>query len=668
MVIEAIPSPEAEAVGQPADELSRVSDILLARGALDNRTLDRARRVAADTGGRLDRVLTQLGMVSERDLAEALAELVGSVLISPADYPEAPLFVDRLKPKFLHKARALPIADTPDNVILAMADPLDGFVSGSIAAALGRPVAVAVAVPIEFAAAFNRIYPESESGRGGALSGDIVSDAEPSEEDTERLKDLASEAPVIRLVNHLLARAVETGGSEVHIEPFADRLRIRYRYDGALHEAESPPARLRAAVVSRVKIMSRLDIAERRLPQDGRIRLSVRGQEVDFRVSTIPSLNGESVVLRVLDRTAVEFDFVKLGLPSDVRHGLERVLELPNEMMLVTGPTGSGKTTTLYTGLLKLNSTVRNIITVEDPVEYQLAGINQIQVKPQIGLNFATLLRSILRQDPDVIMIGEIRDLETAQIAVQAALTGHLVLSTLHTNSAAATVTRLRDMGVEDYLLTATLKGVLAQRLVRRLCRHCKAAEPAPAALVERFGLERFVSRSEPLTLYHAIGCPECRGTGFRGRRAIAELLVPSREIDRASLGEITRELAIMLGAGQDLDRALRFVVDNVANERARAILGEIRDKVRAGSSFAAALAAEPRSFSRLYVGMVRAGEAGGTLAATLERLATLLERERSLRANLRSAMIYPAVLLVAAVGAPALTLEDGGAASAASF
>jgi len=322
MVIEAIPSPGAEAVGQPADELSRLSDILLARGALDNRTLDRARRVAADTGGRLDRVLTQLGMVSERDLAEALAELVGSVLISPADYPEAPLFVDRLKPKFLHKARALPIADAPDNVI-------------------------AVAVPIEFEAAFNRLYPEFESGQGGAHSGDIVSDAEPSEEDTERLKDLASEAPVIRLVNQLIARAVETGASDVHIEPFEDRLRIRYRYDGALHEAEPPPARLRAAVVSRVKIMSRLDIAERRLPQDGRIRLSVRGQEVDFRVSTIPSLNGESVVLRVLDRTAVEFDFVKLGLPDDVRQALERVFDLPNGMVLVTGPTGSGKTTTL---------------------------------------------------------------------------------------------------------------------------------------------------------------------------------------------------------------------------------------------------------------------------------------------------------------------------------
>ena len=581
MVIEAIPSPGAEAVGQPADELSRLSDILLARGALDNRTLDRARRVAADTGGRLDRVLTQLGMVSERDLAEALAELVGSVLISPADYPEAPLFVDRLKPKFLHKARALPIADTPDNVILAMADPLDGFVSGSIAAALGRPVAIAVAVPIEFEAAFNRLYPESESGQGGAHSGDIVSDAEPSEEDTERLKDLASEAPVIRLVNQLIARAVETGASDVHIEPFEDRLRIRYRYDGALHEAEPPPARLRAAVISRVKIMSRLDIAERRLPQDGRIRLSVRGQEVDFRVSTIPSLNGEGVVLRVLDRTAVEFDFVKLGLPDDVRHGLERVLELPNGMVLVTGPTGSGKTTTLYTGLLKLNSTVRNIITVEDPVEYQLAGINQIQVKPQIGLNFATLLRSILRHDPDVIMIGEIRDLETAQIAVQAALTGHLVLSTVHTNSAAATVTRLRDMGVEDYLLSATLKGVLAQRLVRRLCPKCKIPEPAAPIMIERFGLDRLVPPGQEISLYRSAGCPECRDTGYRGRRAIAELLVPTQEIDRlifqrADQGAIERA-AVADGMRPIFDAGLLAVIegDTTIEEVVRCIRSE---------------------------------------------------------------------------------------------
>jgi general secretion pathway protein E len=361
---------------------------------------------------------------------------------------------------------------------------------------------------------------------------DLVADAEPAEEDAERLKDLASEAPVIRLVNQLIARAVETHASDVHLEPFPDRLRIRYRYDGVLHEVEPPPSRLQAAVISRIKIMARLDIAERRLPQDGRIKLTVRGHEIDFRVSTIPSLHGEKVVLRILDRTAVEFDFAKLGLPADIRQGIERALDLPNGMVLVTGPTGSGKTTTLYTGLLKLNTVARNVVTVEDPIEYQLTGINQIQVKPQIGLNFASLLRSILRQDPDVIMIGEIRDLETVQIAVQAALTGHLVLSTIHTNSAAATMTRLRDMGLEDYLMTATLKAVLAQRLVRRLCPMCKTPDPAPAPLIERFGLERLAPPAA-ITLFHQKGCPACRGTGFRGRRAIAELLVPNRSIDR---------------------------------------------------------------------------------------------------------------------------------------
>ena len=524
------PSPTAQ---DAAEALAKLGPALIDSGAVDSRTLERARRVASETGGRLDRVLTQLGLISERGLAEALAQLVAVPIVRPADYPDTALFVDRLKPKFLRKVHALPIVESEGRAVLAMADPLDVFTRNAVAAALGRPVAVAVAVPIELEAAFDRLYSEPGNGVDGeAMLDAVVADDEPAEEDAERLKDLASEAPVIRLVNQMIARAVETHASDIHLEPFPDRLRVRYRYDGVLHELEPPPARLQAAIVSRIKIMARLDIAERRLPQDGRIKLTVRGHEIDFRVSTVPSLHGEKVVLRVLDRTAVEFDYEKLGLPPDIWQGIERALELPNGMVLVTGPTGSGKTTTLYTGLLKLNTVARNVVTVEDPIEYQLAGINQIQVKPQIGLNFASLLRSILRQDPDVIMIGEIRDIETVQIAVQAALTGHLVLSTVHTNSAAATITRLRDMGLEDYLMTATLKGVLAQRLVRRLCPACKTGEPAPSALIERFGLER-LAPSNAITLYHAKGCAECRGTGFRGRRAIAELLVPNRAIDR---------------------------------------------------------------------------------------------------------------------------------------
>jgi general secretion pathway protein E len=524
---------EALSPVDPVPMLARLESTLIAGGAIDQRTLERVRRVAAETGGRFDQVLTQLGLISERGLAEMLAQLIEAPLVTPGDYPQIALCVDRLKAKFLRRVRAMPIAVDEERAVLAMADPLDEFARHAIAAALGRPVIVAVAVPLELEAAFERLYAEPEEEEiGSALFDEVVADDAPAEEDAERLKDLASEAPVIRLVNQLIARAVETRASDVHLESFPDRLRVRYRYDGVLHEIEPPPARLQAAIISRVKIMARLDIAERRLPQDGRIKLTVRGQEVDFRVATIPSLYGESVVLRVLDRSAVAFDFEKLGFPGDIREGVERALSLPNGMVLVTGPTGSGKTTTLYTGLLKLNSIARKIVTVEDPIEYQLTGINQIQVKPQIGLNFANLLRSILRQDPDIIMIGEIRDLETAEIAVQAALTGHLVLSTLHTNSAAATVTRLRDMGLEDYLLTATLKAVLAQRLVRRLCSECKRASAAPPALVKRFGLDR-LQPGQPIVLYQAVGCSQCRGTGYRGRRAIAEMLLPSRAIDR---------------------------------------------------------------------------------------------------------------------------------------
>src|SRR3989440_10150896 len=521
MTFEPIVSPSPQDAG---DLVAKLGTSLVDGGAIDRRTLDRARRVAAETGARLDQVLTQLGLVSDRGLAEALAQLIAAPLVGAVDYPDAPLLHDRLKPKFLRRVRAMPIAATADRAIIAMADPLDIFTRNAIATAIGRPVTVAVAVPIELEAALERLYAELGEGSGAEeMLDEMVADAEPAEEDAERLKDLASEAPVIRLVNQLIARAVETHASDVHLEPFPDRLRIRYRYDGVLHEVEPPPAWLQAAVISRIKIMARRDIAERRLPQDCRIQLTVRGHEIDFRGSTVPSLHGEKVVLRILDRTAVQFDYAKLGLPADIRQGIERPLQLPNGMVLVTGPTGSGKTTTLYTGLLKLNTVARNVVTVEDPIEYQLTGINQIQVKPQIGLNFANLLRSILRQDPDVIMIGEIRDLETVQIAVQAALTGHLVLSTIHTNSAAATMTRLRDMGLEDYLMTATLKAVLAQRLVRRLCPVCKTPDPAPSALIERLGLER-LAPAKSITLFYPKSCPARRGTGYRGPRAIPPL------------------------------------------------------------------------------------------------------------------------------------------------
>ena len=509
--------------------LNKLADILAQGGQCDARGLDRARRVAEETGQRLDSALLQLGLVSERGLAEAFATLLDLPLVHAGRYPrDEPLCADQLGARFLRDARALPVALEDGVLVIAMADPLDCFTAAAIAAATNHPTRTEVAVPIELEAALNRLYPEAEA----ALPGDAATTEAPLDGDTERLKDLASEAPVIRLVNQLITRAVETQASDIHIEPYEDRLRVRYRYDGLLQDADSPPPRLAAAITSRIKIMAKLDIGERRLPQDGRIKLAVRGQDVDFRVSTIPSLYGETVVLRILDRAAVVLDYERLGLSPAVIRKFNAGLELPNGIVLVTGPTGSGKTTTLYTGLLALNAMTRKIITVEDPIEYQLRGINQIQVHAQIGLNFASLLRSILRQDPDVIMVGEIRDAETAQIAVQAALTGHLVLSTLHTNSAAAAVTRLRDMGVEDYLLTAVLRGVLAQRLVRRLCTACRRATPASAELVRRFELDRRCDGGA-VTLHQPVGCPACRQTGYRGRAAIAEFLELTPEIER---------------------------------------------------------------------------------------------------------------------------------------
>jgi general secretion pathway protein E len=534
---------EIFAAGHPAREA--LAQRLVSTGALTQAGLDRASRLASESGERFERVLAQLGLVSERDIADALAALLDLPLAAADDYPAEPVLEDGLNLKFLKEAQLLPLADHDSHLAVAMVDPLNDYAAEAASFAAGKPVLRFVAYPADFDAAFERLYGNGKSQIDHIAGETGTPGGASAEEDIERIKDSASEAPVIRLVNLLITRAVEARASDIHIEPMNGELLVRYRIDGELHDVESPPPRLAAAIVSRVKIMASLNIAERRVAQDGRIRFPVRGKDIDFRVSTIATIHGESVVLRILDRGNLKLDFEALGFDNDVTSAIRDLLGRPFGILLVTGPTGSGKTTTLYTGLLELNTRQRKILTIEDPVEYQLAGVNQSQVKPQIGLTFAGALRSFLRQDPDVMMVGEIRDLETAQVAVQAALTGHVILSTLHTNDAASAVTRLLDMGVEDFLLTSTINGVVSQRLVRTLCPSCREPYEALPELAARMQIAPRAD-GRPQTLYRAKGCAQCGGTGYHGRSSIVEVLAMSDAIRqlvlaRADTGAIRR-------------------------------------------------------------------------------------------------------------------------------
>jgi len=522
----------------------RISQALLARGRLKEADLGRARRLLEESGGSLIALMTRIGLVSERDVAEASAEVLGLPLLASRDFPEQAPANLQLSLRFLKQMHVCPIAETEQGIDLLVADPQDPYPAEAVQIATNKPVRMLVGVRSEIDDLIERLY-----GAGRSAMGTIVENLSEGEgrgeDDIEHLRDLASEAPVIRLVNLVIQRAVEARASDIHIEPFENRLKVRYRIDGVLQEVESPPAGSTAAVISRVKIMAKLNIAERRLPQDGRIMLRVQGKELDLRVSTVPTAHGESVVMRILDRESVVFDFHTLGFTDEFLPQFLHVLEQPHGILLVTGPTGSGKTTTLYTALSKINTPDVKIITVEDPVEYQIEGINQIQAKPQIGLDFAHALRSIVRQDPDVIMIGEMRDLETCRIAIQSALTGHLVLSTLHTNNAAGGITRLLDMGVEDYLLTSTVNGILAQRLVRKLEPTHREAYPAMPEVVEEFALRRFTD-ADPVTLYRP-GPSALTPTGYLGRTTIMEFLVMNDAIRRlvmqhADMGVIEAE------------------------------------------------------------------------------------------------------------------------------
>ncbi len=483
------------------------------------------RRLEAESGERIDLIAAKLGLISDRDLAQAYASLLGSPVLTPTDFPAEPIELDRLRPAFLKRVRVVPIAETDQAIVIGMADPLDDAAARAVEFATGKQVERRAAAPTDIDAAHDRLYAEGRSSIDQISDAAGERDSGDKDSDLERLKDLASEAPVIRLVNTVITRAVEMVASDIHLESTETDLRVRYRIDGMLREMETPPARLRSAIISRIKIMAKLNIAERRLPQDGRIRLAVRGKEIDFRVSTTPAIHGESVVLRILDRGNLALDFNALGFDDTVLPQFMEVLNRPHGIVLVSGPTGSGKTTTLYAALMQLNLPDRKILTAENPVEYVLAGINQVQMNPDIGLTFATALHSFLRQDPDIMMIGEIRNLETAQIAVQAALTGHLVLSTVHTNDAGSAMTRLLDMGIENYLLNSTVNAVLGQRLVRRLCDKCREPYEPPAELASTLDL-RAAGHDGPLTLYRPKGCPACNNLGFAGRTMILELMV----------------------------------------------------------------------------------------------------------------------------------------------
>ncbi|OPZ12812.1 MAG: Type II secretion system protein E [Alphaproteobacteria bacterium ADurb.BinA280] len=520
----------AEQLNPQLDLEERISQQMLTRGRLKENDLARARRILEESGGSLIGLMTRIGLVSERDVAEASAEVLDLPLMAAKECPDAPPPNTQLSLRFLKQYHICPIGETEAHVDLLAADPVDAYPFDAVRMATGREVRLHVGLRSEVDDLIERYYGAGRSAMG-AIVENLTEGDNRSEDDVEHLRDLASEAPVIRLVNLLIQRAVEGRASDIHIEPFENRLKVRYRIDGVLHEVESPPASSTAAVISRIKIMAKLNIAERRLPQDGRIMLRVQGKELDLRVSTVPTAHGESVVMRILDRESVVFDFHKLGFTDEFLGKFMKVLDLPHGILLVTGPTGSGKTTTLYTALSQINTPDVKIITVEDPVEYQIEGINQIQAKPQIGLDFSHALRSIVRQDPDVIMIGEMRDLETAKIAIQSALTGHLVLSTLHTNNAAGGVTRLLDMGVEDYMLTSTVNGILAQRLVRRLDPTSSEPYAASPEVVEQFGLRRFTD-ANPIMLYRPMPSANTP-TGYLGRTTIMEFLVMSDNLRR---------------------------------------------------------------------------------------------------------------------------------------
>jgi len=509
---------------------------------------------------RLTQQLSKLGYIEESELTQLLAQQYGVPAVNLLEFELDPEIVHTIPRDMAERYKVIPIQKTENSLIVAMADPSNIMAIDDLRFRTGTNVEAVVATEEAIQTAIEKYYGTEEAMAAsemeeilGELEDESLELIESDEDiDISQLEEMAEEAPVVKLVNLILTDAINKGASDIHLEALEKSFRVRYRIDGVLHKVMDPPKKLQSALISRIKIMSSLDIAERRLPQDGRIKLRTsKGKEIDFRVSSMPTIYGEKVVLRLLDKEQLQLDMTKLGFEENQLKEFREGIHRPWGMILVTGPTGSGKTTTLYSALMELNSTDVNISTAEDPVEYTLKGINQVQMHDAIGLNFATSLRAFLRQDPDIIMVGEIRDYETAEIAVKAALTGHVVLSTLHTNDAPSSINRLVNMGVEPFLITASVLVIQAQRLVRRICPHCKEEiKVSPEVLKQIQVPDEFIN--EDIQIFKGQGCAKCNHTGYKGRIALFEVMPMSDEIKElvltgASAAELKRE-AIRLG------------------------------------------------------------------------------------------------------------------------
>jgi len=536
------PRPGPSVILRHPTEDAPLGQLLQARGLVTEAQIDAALVRQAKEGGYLGRVLIDMGVLSEASLVAELASRLGIDFVDLGDYQVDPTAASRIPEALARRYCALPIAWDGPVLVVAVADPANVLAVDDVRSAARAPVKVVVSTQDAIEAAINR-FMRAESDVDDITSFAASDDFE-EQGDLSSLSEVIDDAPIVKLANLLIRQAIQDRASDIHVEPTERDVRIRFRVDGVLHEVMRPPKGVQAGLTSRLKIMAELNIAEKRIPQDGRLSASVGGKQVDLRVATLPTVYGEKIVMRVLDKSTALLDLADLGfLPSSMKR-YEDVMTLPWGTILVTGPTGSGKSTTLYSTLNQINDTGRNIITIEDPVEYRLAGINQVQVNPKAGLSFASALRSILRSDPDVVLVGEIRDRETAMIAMEAALTGHLVLSTLHTNDAASTPSRLIEMGLEPYLISSAVSCIVAQRLVRRLCERCREPYEITDAEMEILSREGPIERPE--FVYRSRGCTQCSKTGYRGRFAIHEVLIVSEALrmlvaDRAHGDEIKR-------------------------------------------------------------------------------------------------------------------------------